>query len=247
MVATTDCRHRRLHATILPEIRSGAGSGCGGVPLRHRGHLVGQTGQVMPLSGTFDLLSFSDVLHLVAHHELTGRLHVRHRSFSANLFIEDGCILNADQSEHPVPSSAADVDLYLEEICFELLDSERGSFEFQPSRPGALPEGPTPGGRRGPLPGSPSSRRMARVASPDPQPGTPAAPGRGSRPDRSDPGPGTLADADSHRRPAQPSGHRPCAQCLGLRRVPGDQDAAGGRCDRARRAGRRLEPGGGHR
>ncbi len=89
----------------------------------------------MPLSGTFDVLDFSDVLHLVADHELTGRLHARTRNYTTNLFWEEGRLVGADQSDHQPAAVSGDVWGRLEEICFELLGAERGSFEFHPGRP----------------------------------------------------------------------------------------------------------------
>ena len=85
----------------------------------------------MPLSGTFDVLDFSDVMHLVADHELTGRLYVRTRHCTANLFWDKGKIIGADQSEHQAAAVVGDVWTRLEETCFEVLEAERGSFEFQ--------------------------------------------------------------------------------------------------------------------
>jgi hypothetical protein len=89
----------------------------------------------MPLSGTFDVLNFTEVLHLMADHQFTGRLHARTRAFNANLFFEDGQLVGADQSEHQVAAVSGDVWGRLEETCFELLDAERGSFEFHPGSP----------------------------------------------------------------------------------------------------------------
>ncbi|HWG73992.1 MAG TPA: DUF4388 domain-containing protein [Acidimicrobiales bacterium] len=93
----------------------------------------------MPLSGTFDVLDFAEVLRLLGRQQLTGRLHVRSRSYGANLFLEDGLLVGADQSEHQAAAATGDVRGRLEEICFELLDAERGSFEFQAGRPGTIP------------------------------------------------------------------------------------------------------------
>jgi Domain of unknown function (DUF4388) len=93
----------------------------------------------MPLQGTFDVLGFADVLRLAARRQLTGRLHVRSRSFSANLFIEDGLLVGADQTEHQAAAAAGDVRARLEEICFELLDADRGAFELHPCKPASLP------------------------------------------------------------------------------------------------------------
>lgn len=93
----------------------------------------------MPLQGTFDVLDFTEVLKLLARHQMTGRLHLRSRSFGANLFFDEGALVGADQSEHPAAAAAGDVRGRLEEICFELLEAERGSFEFQPGRATTLP------------------------------------------------------------------------------------------------------------
>lgn len=93
----------------------------------------------MPLQGTFDLLSFSEILRLLSRQSLTGRLHLRSRSYGANLFFEDGALVGADQSEHQAAAAAGDVRNRVEEVCFELLEADRGSFEFQPGKPTALP------------------------------------------------------------------------------------------------------------
>jgi hypothetical protein len=88
----------------------------------------------MPLHGTFDVLDFSEVLDVLASHNMSGRLHVRGRSFAANLFFADGYIVGADQSEHQVAAVAGDVGQRVQEICFELLETDRGNFEFHPAR-----------------------------------------------------------------------------------------------------------------
>ena len=93
----------------------------------------------MPLQGTFDVLNFSEILRLLSRQGLTGRLHLRSRSYGANLFFEDGALVGADQSEHQAAAAAGDVRNRLEEICFEMLEADRGSFEFQPGKPTTLP------------------------------------------------------------------------------------------------------------
>ncbi|HLI23555.1 MAG TPA: DUF4388 domain-containing protein [Acidimicrobiales bacterium] len=93
----------------------------------------------MPLTGTFDILDFSEVLRLLARQALTGRLHLRSRAFNANLFFEDGQIVGADQADHQAAATAGDVRGRLEEICFEMLEAERGSFEFQPGKTAIMP------------------------------------------------------------------------------------------------------------
>jgi hypothetical protein len=89
----------------------------------------------MPLQGTFDVLDFSGVLQLIAERAMSGRLHVRGRSFAANLFLADGTIVGADQSEHQAAAVTGDVAQRVQEICFEFLEADRGAFEFHPGRP----------------------------------------------------------------------------------------------------------------
>jgi Domain of unknown function (DUF4388) len=88
----------------------------------------------MPLQGTFDVLDFSAVLELLSSRNMTGRLHVRSRSFAANLFFADGQIVGADQSEHQAAAVSGDVTQRAQEICFELLGTDRGNFEFHPGK-----------------------------------------------------------------------------------------------------------------
>jgi hypothetical protein len=85
----------------------------------------------MPLQGTFDVLGFADVLQLLGRRHLTGRLHVRGRTIGANLYLDEGLLIGADVGDHST-NTASDVRGRLEEICFELLETERGSFEFVP-------------------------------------------------------------------------------------------------------------------
>jgi hypothetical protein len=91
----------------------------------------------MPLQGTFDVLDFSSVLEMLATRQMSGRLHVRGRSFAANLFFVDGMIVGADQSEHQAAAVSGDVSQRVQEICFELLGADRGNFEFNPGRSNA--------------------------------------------------------------------------------------------------------------
>jgi Domain of unknown function (DUF4388) len=85
----------------------------------------------MPLQGTFDVLGFADVLQLLGRRRLTGRLHVRSRAIGANLYLDDGLLIGADVGDHST-NTTSDVRGRLEEICFELLETERGTFEFVP-------------------------------------------------------------------------------------------------------------------
>jgi DNA-binding MarR family transcriptional regulator len=88
----------------------------------------------MPFTGTFDILNFTDVLKLLGGKQLTGRLHVRSRSIGANLYLEEGLLVGGDVGEHQTTSST-EVRSRIEEICFELLEAERGTFEFLPDTP----------------------------------------------------------------------------------------------------------------
>jgi hypothetical protein len=97
----------------------------------------------MPLQGTFDVLDFAAVLDLLATRQMTGRLRVWNRSFAANLFFEQGRLVGADQSEHQAAAVAGDVRSKLRDICLQLMQADRGTFEFQPGRPARLP-GTTP-------------------------------------------------------------------------------------------------------
>jgi hypothetical protein len=85
----------------------------------------------MPLQGTFDVLGFADVLQLLGRRRVTGRLHVRSRAIGANLYLDEGLLIGADVGDHST-NTASDVRGRLEEICFELLETDRGSFEFVP-------------------------------------------------------------------------------------------------------------------
>jgi hypothetical protein len=91
----------------------------------------------VPLQGTFDVLDFTAVLEMLSDRAMSGRLHVRGRSFAANLFFLDGMIIGADQSEHQAAAVAGDVAQRAQEICFELLDADRGNFEFHPGKSNA--------------------------------------------------------------------------------------------------------------
>jgi hypothetical protein len=95
----------------------------------------------MPLQGTFDVLDFIELLQLLSSQQMTGRVHVRSRAYGAYLFVEDGLLVGADQSEHQPAATAGDVRGRLEEVCFEMLEAERGSFEFHPGKPSSLPVG----------------------------------------------------------------------------------------------------------
>jgi hypothetical protein len=89
----------------------------------------------MPLQGTFDVLPFADVLELLAGRTATGRLHVRSRATGANIFLDKGRLVGAEVGEH-TSASPEDVQGRLHDVCFELLEADRGSFEFNPDLTG---------------------------------------------------------------------------------------------------------------
>ena len=93
----------------------------------------------MPLQGTFDVLDFSEILRLLGRRGVTGRLHLRSRAMTANIFFEEGALVGADQSEHQPAAATGDVRSRLEEVCFELLEADRGTFEFQPGKATSIP------------------------------------------------------------------------------------------------------------
>jgi hypothetical protein len=89
----------------------------------------------MPLQGTFDVLPFADLLELLGGRAATGRLHVRSRATGANIYLDKGHLVGAEVGEH-TSASPDDVHGRLGEVCFELLEAERGSFEFNPDLTG---------------------------------------------------------------------------------------------------------------
>jgi hypothetical protein len=95
----------------------------------------------MPLQGTFDVLDFSALLEILSSRNLTGRLHVRSRSFAANLFFVHGQIVGADQSEHQAAAISGDIASRVQEVCFQLLGTDRGSFEFHIGKTASRPGG----------------------------------------------------------------------------------------------------------
>src|SRR5208283_5359539 len=84
----------------------------------------------MPLQGTFDVVDFSEVARLLARLQLTGKLHVRVSNLAANLLFDKGALIGADCTDRHPAASAGDVRGRLEEICFKMLETDRGTFEF---------------------------------------------------------------------------------------------------------------------
>src|SRR5689334_7365978 len=81
-------------------------------------------------------MGFGEVVHLLAAKQETGRLHVRAKTTGADLYLTEGVISGITISAEPAPSSARAARQRLEEVCYELLSAERGTFEFHPGAAG---------------------------------------------------------------------------------------------------------------
>src|SRR5207248_9727495 len=102
--------------------------------MSHRDAIVVQTGGVTALQGSFELIGFGELATLLATKAETGRLHVRARSLGADLYLADGSFVGITLADEPAPASARAARQRLEEVCFELLSAERGTFEFHPGQ-----------------------------------------------------------------------------------------------------------------
>ena len=175
----------------------------------------------MPLQGTFDVLDFSAVLEILSARSMTGRLHVRSRSFAANLFFVDGQIVGADQSEHQAAAVSGDVPQRAQEVCFELLGTDRGNFEFHPGKPSGPRGWDRYIGERCPRRSPPAAGRMAGTSVAHPVPRRAAAPGDGAGPGASDARPRAMAGPDGRGRAQEPALDRQGLQYERLRRLSG--------------------------
>src|SRR4051794_2392654 len=88
------------------------------------------------LQGTFELMGFGEVATLLAGKAETGRLHVRARALGVDLYLSDGSFTGTPRADEPAPASARAARQKLEEVCFELLSADRGTFEFHPGQSG---------------------------------------------------------------------------------------------------------------
>src|SRR4051794_33589078 len=88
------------------------------------------------LQGTFELMGFGEVATLLAGKAETGRLHVRARALGVDLYLSDGSFTGTPRADEPAPASARAARQKLEEVCFELLSADRGTFEFHPGQAG---------------------------------------------------------------------------------------------------------------
>ena len=91
---------------------------------------------VTALQGTFELMSFGEVVGLLASKQETGRLHVRSKAVGADLYMSEGAFSGITLGDEPAPASANAARQRLDEVCFELLSAERGTFEFHPGASG---------------------------------------------------------------------------------------------------------------
>jgi hypothetical protein len=94
----------------------------------------------MPLVGTFDVLDFADVLDVLARTGRTGRLQLRAGPVHANVIVADGSLVGADGTAGTGGPPRTTRSL-IDDICFEVLRTGRGSFEFHPD-PEIIPSEP---------------------------------------------------------------------------------------------------------
>jgi len=87
----------------------------------------------MSLTGTFDALDFAEVLELLARRSCTGRLSVRAGSVHATVHLSDGSAVGVEVSGTGWRDQGRHWRMSLEEVCFQILRSGRGSFEFLPA------------------------------------------------------------------------------------------------------------------
>jgi Domain of unknown function (DUF4388) len=87
----------------------------------------------MSLTGTFDALDFAEVLELLARRSCTGRLSIRAGSVHATVHLDDGSAVGVEVSGTGWRDPGRSWRTSLEEVCFQILRSGRGSFEFQPA------------------------------------------------------------------------------------------------------------------
>jgi Domain of unknown function (DUF4388) len=87
----------------------------------------------MSLTGTFDALDFAEVLELLARRSCTGRLSFRAGSVHATVHLDDGSAVGVEVSGTGWRDPGRSWRTSLEEVCFQILRSGRGSFEFQPA------------------------------------------------------------------------------------------------------------------
>lgn len=87
----------------------------------------------MVLSGSFEVIGFSEILRLLATKEVTGRLVVGTVGTAAKLYLDHGRLTSAEVEErHPTAPSETGVTEGLVDACARFVNSERGSFEFEP-------------------------------------------------------------------------------------------------------------------
>jgi hypothetical protein len=85
----------------------------------------------MSLQGTFDVLTFPEVLELLEKKRQTGRLHLRSGGLAGYVYVRGGELTGAELGDQ-TPKTSAEAKARLEELCFEFLQCERGMFDFQP-------------------------------------------------------------------------------------------------------------------
>ncbi|HET6963351.1 MAG TPA: DUF4388 domain-containing protein [Acidimicrobiales bacterium] len=96
----------------------------------------------MPLAGTFDVLDFGDVLSLLSRRSATGRLQLRTANMHGVIWLADGQATAAEIGTSSGGESRNRWRSQLDDICFDALRSQRGSFEFHPEDEVTVPAGP---------------------------------------------------------------------------------------------------------
>jgi Domain of unknown function (DUF4388) len=110
-----------------------AGVGAFKHPSRPDTQKGGSVSMAMSLTGTFDALDFAEVLELLARRSCTGRLSIRAGSVHATVHLDDGSAVGVEVSGTGWRDPGRNWRTSLEEVCFQILRSGRGSFEFQPA------------------------------------------------------------------------------------------------------------------
>ena len=84
----------------------------------------------MSLTGSFDGRDFAEIIGLLSRRSCTGRLVVRSGSLHASIRLAEGSAVGLDVHNLHRRDESADWQAQLAEVCFEVLRSGRGTFEF---------------------------------------------------------------------------------------------------------------------
>lgn len=84
----------------------------------------------MSLTGSFDGRDFAEIIGLLSRRSCTGRLVVRSGSLHASIRLAEGSAVGLDVHNLHRRDEGADWQGRLADVCFEVLRSGRGTFEF---------------------------------------------------------------------------------------------------------------------